>query len=174
MEEEEVRQKLHEAQGHLKQHVMVPVLIIEDEPMIAMELRDLVESMGLRVTDVVARQNEATEAAAKDAPGLVLSDIQLQDDGSGIEAARDILQNYEVPIVFVTGYPERLLTGEGLEPAFVVAKPFKEDGLKITIAQALSTYAAPANAAEHRGKLLAKLRHITTRELQEKAGRPSS
>ncbi|NJO36730.1 MAG: response regulator [Rhizobiales bacterium] len=174
IEEAEVREKLGEARETLQQRVMVPVLIIEDEPMIAMELKDLVESMGLRVTHVVARQEEASAAAASEPPGLVLSDIQLQDDGSGIEAARDILQQYEVPIVFVTGFPERLLTGEGLEPAFVVAKPFKEDGLKITIAQALSTYAAAANAVEHRAKLLAKLRHISTRELQARAERSAS
>jgi FixJ family two-component response regulator len=171
LEEGAVRQQLKDAQQHLQQRVKVPVLIIEDEPMIAMELKDLVESMGLRVTSVVARQEEATAAAARETPGLVLSDIQLQDDGSGIEAARDILQGYEVPIIFVTGFPERLLTGEGLEPAFVIAKPFKEDGLKITIAQALSTYASPANAVEHRARLLAKLRHITARELRERVER---
>lgn len=164
-----VQEQLRDAQQHLKQHVMVPVLIIEDEPTIALELKDLVETMGLRVTSVVARQDQATEAAESEKPGLVLSDIQLQEDGSGIEAARDILQRYEVPIVFVTGFPERLLTGEGLEPAFVVAKPFKEDGLKATIAQALSTYAAPGEAVEHRARLLAKLRDITARELLQRA-----
>lgn len=169
LDEPKVREHLREAQQRLQQHVMIPVLIIEDEPMIAMELKALVESMGLRVTGVVARQDQAAEAAQNEKPGLVLSDIQLQDDGSGIEAARDILQSYEVPIIFVTGFPERLLTGEGLEPAFVVAKPFKEDGLKATVAQALSIYAAPDDAVQHRAKLLAKLRDITARELQERA-----
>lgn len=166
LDETAVRQQIRDARQHLEQKVALPVLVIEDEPMIAMELKDIVESMGLKVTRMVARQDQATEAAASDEPGLVLSDIQLQDEGSGIEAAREILQRFEVPIVFVTGYPERLLTGEGLEPAFVVAKPFKADGLKITIAQALSLYAAPANAVGHRAKLLAKLRQITARELQ--------
>lgn len=164
-----VRDQLRDARDHFQQLVRVPVLIIEDEPMIAMELKDVVESMGLRVTGMASRQDQATAAAESEPPGLVLSDIQLEDEGSGIEAARDILQNYEVPIVFVTGYPERLLTGDGLEPAFVIAKPFKQDGLKAAIAQALSTYAAPENAVEHRTRLLAKLRKISARELQQRS-----
>ncbi len=173
LDPDKVREQLKMAQQGLKQHVMVPVLIIEDEPMIAMELKALVEAMGLSVTKIAARQEQAVAAADEEKPGLVLSDIQLQDDGSGIQAARDILQRYDVPIVFVTGFPERLLTGEGLEPAFVVAKPFNEDGLKVTIAQALSTYAEPAEAVEHRAKLLAKLRLITARELQAQDKRPA-
>jgi hypothetical protein len=71
----------------------------------------------------------------------------------------------------VTGFPERLLTGEGLEPAFVVAKPFKEMGLKIVIAQALTTYSEPASAVKHRAELLAKLRLVSARELREKVAR---
>lgn len=134
--------------------------------MIAMELKTLVESMGLSVVKIVAQQDQAIAAADDVKPGLVLSDIQLQNDGSGIEATRNILQRYDVPIVFVTGFPERLLTGEGLEPAFVVAKPFNDQGLKVTIAQALATYAAPGEAAEHRARLLEKLRQISARELQ--------
>lgn len=173
LEARAVRDQLRDAQRHLQQVVMVPVLIIEDEPTIALELKHLVEQMGLRVTAMAASQEKATEAADSQEPGLVLSDIQLQEDGSGIEAARDILQRYEVPIVFVTGFPERLLTGDGLEPAFVVAKPFKEEGLKATIAQALSTYAAPSDAGEHRASLLAKLRDITARELRQRAAPPS-
>jgi FixJ family two-component response regulator/DNA-directed RNA polymerase specialized sigma24 family protein len=168
----QIKQRLREAHRNLDRFVRVPVLIIEDEAMIAMELKELIESMGLSVIKVVARQEQAIAAAESQKPGLVLSDIQLQDDGSGIEAARDILQRYEdVPIVFVTGFPERLLTGEGLEPAFVVAKPFKEMGLKIVIAQALTTYSEPASAVKHRAELLAKLRLVSARELREKVAR---
>jgi DNA-binding LytR/AlgR family response regulator len=95
--------------------------------------------------------------------GLVLADIQLQDGGDGIAAAQTILERYDVPIVFVTGFPERLLTGNGLEPAFVAAKPFEAESLKVTIAHALSIYAKALEAVEHRAKLLAKLRQITAR-----------
>jgi FixJ family two-component response regulator len=160
------REHLALARQELNSRVAMPVLIIEDEPMIAMELSHLVEEMGLVAAKVVAREEDALSSVEQDRPGLVLADIQLQDDGSGIVAAHEILQRYDVPIVFVTGFPERLLTGEGLEPAFVVAKPFKGEGLKATIAHALSTYAAPGSATEHRAKLLAKLRQITAAELR--------
>ncbi|HEX5080260.1 MAG TPA: response regulator [Geminicoccaceae bacterium] len=161
-----VRGHLTKARSHLRHEVELPVLIIEDEPMIAIELSQIVREMGLSVAGTAARQDEAVVAAATaDAEqlGLVLADIQLQDCGNGIAAAQQILERYSVPIVFVTGFPERLLTGNGLEPAFVVAKPFDAEGLKVTIAHALSTYAREKDAVAHRTNLLAKLREINGR-----------
>lgn len=160
------RDHLASARANLRQEVELPVLIIEDEPMIAMELGQIVREMGLAVASTAARQDEAVAAADMKEPdklGLVLADIQLQDQGDGIAAAQAILERYDVPIVFVTGFPERLLTGHGLEPAFVVAKPFEAESLKVTIAHALSTYANAREAVEHRAGLLAKLRQITAR-----------
>jgi DNA-directed RNA polymerase specialized sigma24 family protein/CheY-like chemotaxis protein len=162
----EVRGHLVQARTNLQQEVELPVLIIEDEPMIAIELSQIVQDMGLTVAAIVARQEEAliaAEAGGEDELGLVLADIQLQESGSGIAAAQQILERCNVPIVFVTGFPERLLTGRGLEPAFVVAKPFDPESLKVTIAHALSTYASKKDAVAHRASLLAKLREITGR-----------
>jgi RNA polymerase sigma factor (sigma-70 family) len=161
-----VRAHLARARANLKHEVELPVLIIEDEPMIAMELSQIVRDMGLTVAGTAARQDEAVIAAevgASDQLGLVLADIQLQDSGNGIAAAQQILERYDVPIVFVTGFPERLLTGSGLEPAFVVAKPFDPESLKVTIAHALSIYASGKEAVAHRASMLAKLREITAR-----------
>jgi DNA-directed RNA polymerase specialized sigma24 family protein len=166
LETSDVRRYLAEARESLRQVVQVPVLIIEDEPMIAIELSQIVRDMGLVVAATAARQDEAVIAAETDVGerlGLVLADIQLQDSGSGIAAAQEILERFNVPIVFVTGFPERLLTGSGLEPAFVVAKPFDPESLKVTIAHALSTYASKTEAVAHRANLLAKLREITGR-----------
>ena len=159
------------ARRELDEQVTCTVLIIEDEPLIAMELCRIVQEMGLTVAGTTSRQDDAIEAVETNCPGLVLADIQLQDNGSGIAAAHSILQQSNVPIVFVTGYPERLLTGQGFEPAFVVAKPFREDALKATIAQALSTYAAPSSALEHRERMLTKLRQITAAEMRLKHGK---
>ena len=50
---------------------------------------------------------------------------------------KEILDEFDIPVVFVTAFPERLLTGEKAEPAFLVTKPFEPDVLKITVAQAL-------------------------------------
>jgi CheY-like chemotaxis protein len=160
------RDRLISARSKLSQGVNVSVLIIEDEPMIAMELGQIVGEMGLTVAGTVARQEDAVLAAGTgdSTPlDLVLADIQLQDDGSGIVAAQTILEQFDVPIVFVTGFPERLLTGSGLEPAFVVAKPFEAESLKVTISHALAVYARTKEAVEHRAGLLAKLRQITGR-----------
>ncbi len=125
-----------------------------------LKLRHLVQEMGLTVAHIVAREEEAVRTAADGQLGLVLADIQLQDDGSGLAAAQAILEKYDVPIVFVTGFPERLLSGTGLEPAFVVAKPFSAEGLKAMIAQALATYSSDPRAKEHKAGLLAKLRQL--------------
>jgi RNA polymerase sigma factor (sigma-70 family) len=161
-----VRRHLAEARASLRQEVELAVLIIEDEPMIAIELSQIVREMGLSVSGTAARQDDAliaAESAGQEQLGLVLADIQLQDNGNGIGAAQQILERFKVPIVFVTGFPERLLTGSGLEPAFVVAKPFDAEGLKVTIAHALSTYAREKDAVAHRANLLAKLREINAR-----------
>ncbi|HZA67991.1 MAG TPA: response regulator [Geminicoccaceae bacterium] len=160
------RRHLAEARASLRHEVELPVLIIEDEPMIAIELSQIVREMGLSVSGTAARQDDAVvaaDAAGDEKLGLVLADIQLQDTGNGIGAAQQILERYNVPIVFVTGFPERLLTGSGLEPAFVVAKPFDAESLKVTIAHALSTYAREKDAVAHRANLLAKLREINAR-----------
>lgn len=164
---EAVRRHFTKARRDLDEQVTCTVLIIEDEALIAMELCRIVQEMGLTVIGTASRQDDAVE---RERPGLVLADIQLQDNGSGIIAAHGILQQLNVPIVFVTGYPDRLLTGEGFEPAFIVTKPFREDALKATIAQALSTYAAPSRAIEHRERMLAKLRQITAAEMKIHCG----
>lgn len=161
-----VRRHLAEARASLRNEVELAVLIIEDEPMIAIELSQIVREMGLSVSGTAARQDDAllaAESAGQKQLGLVLADIQLQDNGNGIGAAQQILERFKVPIVFVTGFPERLLTGSGLEPAFVVAKPFDAESLKVTIAHALSTYAREKDAVAHRANLLAKLREINAR-----------
>ena len=89
-----------------------------------------------------AGQNEVDEAVAaarEKKPALILADIQLDDGSSGIDAVTEILETTDIPVIFVTAFPERLLTGEKTEPTFLVTKPFEPDVLKITIAQALYT-----------------------------------
>ncbi len=70
-------------------------------------------------------------------PGLVLADIQLADGSSGLDAVNTILKEIEVPVIFVTAYPERLLTGNKPEPAFLITKPFQPEALKAAISQVL-------------------------------------
>jgi len=134
---EEARTLIADAQEELAQQMATDVLIIEDEPIIAMDLETLVESQGHRITGVAATHGEALELVRRQRPGLVLADIQLADGSSGLDAVNEILRAFEVPVIFVTAFPEQLLTGERPEPAFLVTKPFRIEALKAIIGQAL-------------------------------------
>jgi CheY-like chemotaxis protein len=117
--------------------IRTDVLIIEDEPFIALDLQTLVEEQGHRVTGVARTHREAVEAVARERPGLILADIQLADGSSGLDAVNQILGSFSVPVIFITAYPERFLTGTPPEPAFLITKPFSVDSLKAVISQAL-------------------------------------
>jgi DNA-directed RNA polymerase specialized sigma24 family protein len=134
------------ARQELAAQIATDVLIIEDEPIIAMDLEALVESQGHRVIGIAATHAEATEIVRIEQPGLVLADIQLADGSSGLNAVNEILQLIDVPVIFITAYPEQLLTGDRPEPAFLVTKPFRIDALKAIIGQAL--FFAGARRAE--------------------------
>lgn len=134
---EEVQELIEEASQHLTMQVATDVLIIEDEPIIAMDLESLLESLGHRVTGVARTEKDALRLAQAKRPGLVLADIQLADGSSGIDAVNAMLMNFEVPVVFITAFPERLLTGEKPEPAFLITKPFVPEMVKAIVSQAL-------------------------------------
>lgn len=123
--------------NEIDRQTMTNVLIIEDEPIIAMDLEGIVEGLGHTVSAVADTHNRALKAAHDVKPGLVLADIQLADGSSGIDAVKDILNSFEVPVIFVTAYPERLLTGERPEPTFLITKPFQPETVKAAISQAL-------------------------------------
>jgi CheY-like chemotaxis protein len=91
------------------------------------------------VVGIAATEKTAVELAKKHSPHLVLADIQLRGSDSGISAVNQIMKSMSVPVIFVTGFPERLLTGKQVEPAFVISKPFDPDLLRAAIAQALDT-----------------------------------
>lgn len=126
-----------EAIAQIEKEQKTQALIIEDEPMILMQLEDLVASLGHHVCATATTHAEAVKAAGDTAPGLVLADIQLADGSSGLEAVQEILGSSKVPVVFITAYPERLLTGDRLEPTYLVTKPFREQTVKAAISQAL-------------------------------------
>jgi CheY-like chemotaxis protein len=113
------------------------ILIIEDEILTASYLEEIVEALGHTVTGVARTHKEALALASERKPDLVLSDIQLADGSSGIEAVNEILGGFEVPVIFITAHPEMLLTGAKPEPAFLIAKPFNDDTVKAVIGQAL-------------------------------------
>ncbi|HAC57719.1 MAG TPA: response regulator [Rhodobiaceae bacterium] len=117
--------------------VATTVLIIEDEPIISMDLEQIVRELGHDVMATVVTRDEAAAAISRRRPGLVLADIQLADGSSGIDAVKDIFARFSVPVIFITAYPERLLTGERPEPTFLITKPFLQSTVKAAIGQAL-------------------------------------
>jgi CheY-like chemotaxis protein/DNA-directed RNA polymerase specialized sigma24 family protein len=136
--ETEARDKLLKARLELQRHVGAKVLVIEDETVIAMDIAVTVRSAGHTVVGVADTVAKAIELSREHHPDLVLADIQLKGGDSGLDAVAGILTTANVPVIFVTGFPEALLTGERPEPAFVVTKPFDPEVLTATIGQALS------------------------------------
>ena len=132
-----LRSLIEESGRELAAEIATDVLIIEDETFIAMELESLVESLGHRVLGVARTHSEALALTRTKKPGLILADIQLADNSSGLDAVNELLQNFEVPVIFITAYPERFLTGERPEPAFLIAKPFQPSTVSAIASQAL-------------------------------------
>ncbi|HEX7013233.1 MAG TPA: response regulator [Steroidobacteraceae bacterium] len=135
--EEQVKQMVAQAVREISNQASTKVLIIEDEPIISLDLQSIVREMGHTVAAIATTRDEAVRAARKTEPGLVLADIKLADGSSGIDAVRQILSELDVPIVFITAYPERLLTGERPEPTFLVTKPFVPETVRVAVSQAL-------------------------------------
>lgn len=135
--EAEVRTLVDTAGREISEQIAARVLIIEDEPLISLDLEGIVTEIGHDVVGIAQTRDEAVALAAATKPGLVLADVQLADGSSGIDAVNDILRDADMPVIFITAYPERLLTGEGVEPTFLLSKPFRPEMVKAVISQAL-------------------------------------
>jgi len=133
----ELRSLVEQFGQELADEIATDVLIIEDEPLIALNLEELVKRLGHRVVGMAKTHAEALEAASLKRPGLILADVRLQDGSSGLDAVNDLIAKSEVPVVFITAYPERLLTGRRPEPAFLIPKPFREAHVAAVVTQAL-------------------------------------
>ena len=136
--QEQAAALLADARDRLRAAAATDVLIIEDEPIIAMDIEELVAGCGHRVIGTAATEAEALEIATRERPGLILADINLGAGGDGAQAVSRILKRLTAPVIFVTAYPERLLTGEALEPAFVITKPFEPLTLAVATYQAVT------------------------------------
>jgi len=136
--EDEVATEIEAAREAIRRTAATDVLLIEDEPIIAMDLQSLIEEAGHRVVGVAESETAAVEMAERTRPGLIIADVNLGPGGDGITAVQRILASHRTPVIFVTAYPERLLTAERIEPAFVIAKPFEPTALAIATFQAVS------------------------------------
>ena len=134
--------------------IATDVLIIEDETFIAMDLESLVKNLGHNVIGVARTHSDAIALAKNKKPGLILADIQLADGSSGLDAVNELLRTFEVPVVFITAYPERFLTGERPEPAFLISKPFQPAMVSAVASQALFFQRNSRNRAPRVGGFL--------------------
>ena len=133
----EIRTLADTAGREMAAEIATDVLIIEDETFIAMDLESLVKNLGHNVIGVARTHSDAIALAKNKKPGLILADIQLADGSSGLDAVNELLKLFEVPVVFITAYPERFLTGERPEPAFLISKPFQPAMVSAVASQAL-------------------------------------
>jgi DNA-directed RNA polymerase specialized sigma24 family protein/CheY-like chemotaxis protein len=132
-----LRALVEKAGRDLAAEIATDVLIIEDETFIALDLEGLVESLGHQVLGIARTHKEAVALAKAKPPGIILADIQLADGSSGLDAVNEMLNSFQVPVIFITAYPERFLTGERPEPAFLIAKPFQLATVSAVLSQAL-------------------------------------
>lgn len=133
----DVAGSLERARAAIAQQLKSDVLIIEDEMVIALYVQTVVEEMGHNVIGIAQSAAEAVAISVDKRPELILADINLGEGPSGIDAVKQILDRVDLPVIFVTAYPERLLTGARPEPTYLITKPFEPPVLVATIAQAL-------------------------------------
>ena len=141
---EDAETMLRHARDELARERRARVMIIEDEPIIAVDIESIVLGMGHEAVGIADTRRTAVALAAETEPDLVLADVQLADGSSGIKAVEEILGAMSVPVVFITAYPERLLTGDRPEPTYLVTKPFRPESVEAAIAQALFHHAREA------------------------------
>ncbi len=135
---DEVEMLIDRARADMEDSVAGRVMIIEDEAIIALDLQTIVADMGHAITGVARTRDAAVALAGVERPDLILADIQLADKSSGIDAVNEILRaRGDIPVIFITAFPERLLTGERPEPAFLISKPYREDQVRSAISQAM-------------------------------------
>lgn len=123
-------------------HPMATILIVEDEQLVARDLKNLLEVMGFHVPAIFSCSDEVLQFIENIVPDLILMDIKLEGELDGIDTAEQIKKHIDVPIVFLTAYPEEQYfdRAKHVNPAGYLLKPFEERELEITISLALYKY----------------------------------
>ena len=134
----EAERLVEAALAEMRTSVRGTLIIIEDEGVIAMDIENIATDMGHEVLGIARTHEQAVALAKRHPPQLILADIQLADDSSGIEAVSEILHRMaDIPVIFITAYPERLLQGDRPEPAFLITKPYSDTQVRSAISQAM-------------------------------------
>ena len=138
VEQDEAEELVQIALNEMGRAIRGRVMVIEDETIIAMDLKGIVQAMGHEVTGIARTHSAAIELAHDRRPDLILADIQLADGSSGVDAVNELMGSLgDVPVIFITAFPERLLTGDRPEPAFLISKPYSEEQVRSAVSQAM-------------------------------------
>ena len=119
------------------------ILIVEDENIIASDIRSMLEDLGYLVSDVVSSGEESIEKASKTRPDLILMDIKLKGNLDGVSAGEEIIKQFRIPIVYLTAYSDqntikRISDGKNGSQSAVINKPFDEEELQSIIDHTLT------------------------------------
>lgn len=135
------RSQVHATRSDLSQVVLnTPVLIIEDEAMIAWMLESMFEEMQFVAIELAASAQQAIAAAGARRPGLIISDINLGEGHDGIEAVSEILKSQEIPVVFITGFASneaRRRISHHVPRASILSKPVRSEDLWAAVAKVM-------------------------------------
>ncbi len=114
------------------------ILIVEDEIVIASEIKLRLEAMGYGVIGIVNNGRDAIKKAQLYEPDVVLMDITLKGKMNGLEAAREIEKNNDIPVIFITAHTDRSTLDSARETSShgIFTKPFSDDELQAAIQQA--------------------------------------
>jgi CheY-like chemotaxis protein len=118
------------------------IMVVEDNNIVVMELRDRLQNLGYAIAAVAPYGEEAIEKAAETRPDLVLMNIRLRGDIDGIEAAKEIRERFDIPVVYLSALTDQdtLRRAEMTEPYGYIIKPFDERQLQATIEMALGKH----------------------------------
>lgn len=111
----------------------LPVLILEDHGLIAQDLSDIIGETGLSVIGTVANEADAKKACRQNWPDIIVSDQMLEGGDTGLQAIERLRADGDFAAIYVTAYPDEVLTGLEDEPAVIVAKPFKPEAIRAAL-----------------------------------------
>lgn len=120
------------------------VLIVEDESIVAMDIQQSVKKLGYEVMGVASTGKKALEfLSEKVVPDVILMDIMIKGDMTGIDIAEHVKQNHNIPVIFLTAYADdkTIEKVKETEPYGYILKPFKEVDLKTSIEMAIHKHA---------------------------------
>lgn len=139
------------------------ILVVEDEIIVAENIRRRLEKMGYSVPVTVPSGEMAVRKAEENKPDIVLMDIVLQGGMDGVEAADRIRERFNIPVVYLTAYSDdkTLQRAKITEPFGYVIKPFKERELQIAIEIALFKHEMEKKLKESKEWLLITLKSLT-------------